>query len=231
MFIRLLFLLFLVNSGICLSQNCIDTILLREPYSGSNDIINGRKWRYEKKYLGSPLLTGDYWPEADIIYNGVHFTGKLMNYDLIKDELIIYFPQKGKEKYVVLSVDKLSGFTFNDSLLNRIRTFEYIQLPETSGKSLYENASFGQMSLYIRPMKNIGIKPSGKSQGEFTFSYEYFLNNGKGCSGFHSKSQLIRLLDERGTELKRYIREKRLKINAQEPENIIEVLHYYDELK
>jgi hypothetical protein len=231
MFIRLLFFLFFINAGICLSQNCLDSILIREPYATSNDIINGRKWKYEKKYMGSPLLTDDYWPEADILYNGVHFTSRLMNYDLQKDELIIYYPQKGKEKYVVLSNDKLSGFTFKDSLLNRTRTFEYIELPEIKGKSIYENASVGKVLVYIRPLKNITIKSSAKSQGEFTATYEYFLNNGKGYSGFHSKSQLIRLLEKHSMEMKRYIREKRLKINAQQPENVITVLHYFSELK
>jgi len=231
MFIRLLFFLFFVNTGMGLSQNCLDTILIREPYSNSNDIINGRKWNYEKKYKGSPLLTEDYWPEADILYDGVHFAGRLMNYDLYKNELIIYYPQKGKEKFVVLSNDKLSGFSFNDSLQRRTRIFEYFELPSTKGKSLYENASVGQVSLYIKPMKNIRMKSSGKSQGEFTVSYAYFLNNGSGYFGFRSKSQLISLLEEHGAELKRYIREKGLKINNQKPENIISVLHYFVDLK
>ena len=231
MFIRLLFLLFFVNAGICFSQNCLDTILLIDPFSNSNDIINGRKWKYEKKYMGSPLLTEDYWPETDIQYNGVHFTGKLINYDLYKNELIIYYPEKGKEKFVILSNEKLSGFTFNDSLLRRTRIFEYFELPSTQGKSLYENVSIGQLSLYIRPVKNIRMKSSGKSQGEFTVSYFYFLNIGKGYSGFRSKNQLISLLEDHGAELKRYIREKELKINNQNPENIISVLRYFDELK
>ncbi len=50
---------------------------------------------------------------------------------------------------MVLSNDKLSGFSFYDSLLNRTRSFEYFELPSTQGKSLYENVSFGQVSLYI----------------------------------------------------------------------------------
>ena len=231
MFIRFLFLLFFVNSGICLSQNCLDTILLSEPYASSNDIINGRKWKFEKKYKGSPLLTEDYWPKADILYNGVHFTGKLMNYDLYKNELIIYYPEKGKEKFIVLSNDKLSVFSFYDSLLNRTRSFEYFELPSTQGKSLYENVSFGQVSLYIRPVKNIRMKSSGKSQGEFTVSYEYFINKGKGFFGFRSKNQFISILEKHEAELKRYIREKELKINNQKPENIISVLRYFDNLK
>jgi hypothetical protein len=231
MFIRLLFFLFFVNAGICLSQNCLDTILLRDPYSNANDIINGRKWKYEKKYKGSPLLTEDYWPEADVLYNGIHFTGRLMNYDLNKNELIIFYPEKGKEKYLVLSNEKLSGFTFKDSLLRRTRIFEYFNLPSTQGKSLYENVSVGQVSLYIRPVKSIRLKSSGKSLGEYTVSYAYFLNNGKGYFGFRSKSQLISLLEDHGAELKRYIREKELKINNQKPENIISVLRYFDELR
>ena len=181
--------------------------------------------------MGSPLLTEDYWPEADILYNGIHFTGRLMNYDLYKNELIIFYPEKGKEKYLVLSNEKLSGFTFKDSLLRRTRIFEYFELPSTKGKLLYENVSFGQVSLYIRPVKNIRLKSSAKSQGEFTVYYTYFLNNGKGYSGFRSKNQLISLLEDHGAELKRYIREKELKINNQKPENVISVLHYFGELK
>ena len=231
MFIRLLFFLFFVNAGTCLSQNCLDTILLRDPFSNSNDIINGRKWKYEKKYKGSPLLTEDYWPEADILYNGIRFTGRLINYDLTKNELILFYPEKGKEKYLVLSNEKLSGFTFNDSLLRRTRFFEYSELPSTQGKSLYENVTVGQISLYILAVKNVRIKSSGKNQGEYTVSYTYFLNNGKGYSGFRSKSQLISLLGDNGAELNKFIREKGLKINNQKPENIISVLHYFDELK
>ena len=154
-----------------------------------------------------------------------------MNYDVSKDELIIYYPEKGREKYVVLSNENLSGFSFNDTLLNRNRLFEYIELPAIQGKMLYENASVGEVSFYIRPLKNIRIKSSGKVRGEFTSSYTYYLDNGKGYTGFRSKSQLIKLLGKHSSELNRFIREKDLKINNQKPENIIAVLQYFDELK
>ena len=194
MFIRLLFILFFVNAGICLSQNCLDTILLSEPYASSNDIINGRKWIYEKKYMGSPLLTEEYWPEATISYKGVVYKEVLMNFDIVKNEIIIYFPEKGKEKYVVLNTDYLSEFSFSDSLMNRDRFFEFKELPGIYGKALYENASAGKISFYIKPVKKIVVGSSGKGRGAYQSLYEYYIDSGTGYSGFRSKNTLIKHL-------------------------------------
>jgi len=69
-FLRLFILVCIVYSEKGYAQNCLDKINQNNLYSGSNDIINGRKWIYEKKFLGSPLLMENYWPKADISYKG-----------------------------------------------------------------------------------------------------------------------------------------------------------------
>jgi hypothetical protein len=185
---------------------------------------------FEKKYMGSPLLMEDYWPKAEILYNGVLYKDILMNYDVYSNEIIIYYPEKAKEKYVVISNDNLSGFSFNDSVKNRNYHFVYLELPGYRGKTLYENVTVGKTTVFIKPVKIVrGISAGG--QGKFSNIYEYFINTGSGYINFRSKSQFINLLAKHNAELSRFIRKNELKIDERHPESIIAVLNYFDTLK
>jgi hypothetical protein len=228
-FLRLFILVCIVYSEKGYAQNCLDKINQNNLYSGSNDIINGRKWIYEKKFLGSPLLMENYWPKADISYKGSRYTGIVLNYDILKNEIIVFHSQKGKDKYVVLGIDDLSGFSFTDTVWNRKHLYEYTELSGIKGKALYENASTGKISFYIKPVKTVEIKAEG--QGTYSDSYEYYIDVGNGYNSFRSKSQFIKLLANHSSELNRFIRKNKLKINNRQPDNIISVLRYYDGLK
>lgn len=228
MFPGLLLLLSIVSVNPCRGQDCLYNILHNALYSSSDDIINGKKWINEKRYSGSPLLMEKYWPEADIDYKGSHYSGQLMNYDVFKGEIIIYHAEKGREKYVLLSNDNLSGFSFTDTITARKHFFIYTELPGTKGKALYENASSG---LFIKPVKKVEVRSSGRSNGQFTSYYEYYLKTGDGFARFSSEGQLIKLLPDHNAGLKRYIRGNRIKINNQNPEGVINVIQYYNAIK
>ena len=230
MFLRFFILFCFFYSHIAYAQNCLDEIFHNKLYSVSDNIINGKKWIYEKRYLGSPLLMENYWPVADILYNGVHYAAIIMNYDVYNNEIIIFHPEKGKEKFVVLSKENLSGFSFTDTVTNRKHVFEYVELPGIKGKTLYENASVGKASFFIKPLKSIEVSSSGAGQGKFYTFYDYFLNAGNGFVSFRSKNQFVKVLSKHGTELKRFIRKNKLKINNKRPEHIIAVLNYFDGL-
>ena len=212
------------------AQNCLDVLKSNPLYSNSNDIINGQKWINEKRYSGNPMLEENFWPKADVLYNGVHYREIRMNYDLYKDEIIVFYPEKGQEKYVVISRDKLSGFSYSDTLKHRNHFYEYIELAGISGKALYENASVGKVSLFIKPIKKIEQTPGESREGKYSGFYEYYLDVGHGYTSFHSKSQLIKLLANHSTEVKRFIRKEKLEINNDLPENIVIVLKYFDGL-
>jgi hypothetical protein len=212
------------------SQDCIDKINQNNLYSGSNNIINGIKWVYEKKYLGSPLLMENYWPKADLAYKGSSYTGIILNYDVLKNDLIVFRSDNGKDKFIVLAIDNLSGFSFTDTVRNRKHFYEYIELAGTSVKALYENASTDKVSFYIKPVKSVEIK-SADGQGTYSESYDYFIDTGTGFNSFRSKKQFVKLLANHSSEVSKYIRKSKLKINSQLPDNIISVLRFYDGLK
>ena len=125
----------------------------------------------------------------------------------------------------------MTGFSFSDSLLKRNRFFEYVELPGIKGKTLYENASAGKISFYVKPIKKLVIGSSGLGGGAYDSYYEYFLYAGTYYSGFQSKKQFIRYLGTYGSEANRFIKKNRLKINNQNPENIITVISYLGRLK
>lgn len=229
-FLRLFIIFCIVNCEKGYSQNCLDKINQNILYSGSNDIINGIKWTYEKKYLGSPLLMENYWPKADISYNGFLYTGIVLNYDVLKNELIVFHSGHDKDKYIILGIDNLLGFSFTDTVWNRRHIYEYIELAGTNGKALYENALTGKVPFYIKPVKTVEVK-SADGQGTYSDSYEYFIDTGNGFSSFRSKKQFIKLLANHSPEVSKYIRKNKIKINNQQPDNIIAVLTYYSGLK
>jgi hypothetical protein len=230
LFLRLFILFSIVYCEKGYSQNCLDEINKNILYSGSDEIINGQKWMYEKKFLGSPLLIENYWPKADISYNGSKYSGIILNWDVLKNELIVFHSDKGKDKYVVLGINDLSGFSFTDTVWNRKHIYEYVNLAGTNGKALYENASTGIISFYIKPVKTVEAN-SANGLGVYTNSYEYFIDTGNGYNSFRTKKQLIKLLDNHSSEISRFIRKNKLKINSQLPDHVIAVLRYYDGLK
>ncbi len=222
----ILFISMLNKSGY--AQNCLDSIRHNPLYSNSNNIFNGIKWIYEKKYLGSPLLVENYWPKGSIFYKGVQYSDVFMNYDLYKNQAIVFDPKNGKQRYVQISMEFFSGFTFKDSLTGEVHTYEYRELPGTKGKALYEKGPSSKISLYIKPVKAVEAISSGKNMGKFTSHFDNYIGIGNEYVAVHSKRQLITLLDKNVPDIKRYIRKNKLKINNQHPENIVAVLNYFD---
>ena len=212
-------------------RNCLDEILRSKLYSGSEEIYNGRKWTNERRYTGTPLLMDDYWPEADILYNGAEFRGILMNYDLPKNEIIIYNPEKGREKYIVINRDKLTGFSFLDTLTGKKRFYEYTELEGIRGKALYEKASAGKFPLFIKPLKNLKIRSVTGGPEQYSAFYEYYIDTGNGCNRFSSKKQLLRLLPAFRKDLKGYMRRNSLRINGHYPDGAVAVISYLNEKK
>jgi hypothetical protein len=230
MHLRLFIFCCLIYSQSVFAQNCLDILKSNPLYSNSNDIVNGRKWVKESGYNGSPLLKETYWPKADILYNGVHFRDIHMNYDIFKEEIIVYYPERGQEKYVVINKDHLSGFSFNDSTLQRNRLFEYTELKGIGGKVIYEKIPTEKVSFFIRPMIEFDATPSQTILGKYTGHSLYYLNAGSGFSSFSSRSQMINLLANHKKEMNKYIRKQKLKINKKHPEDVVAAIKYFDGL-
>lgn len=201
-----------------------------ELYSSTMDIVNGTKWTFRKQYKGNPFIAEDYWPYASLIYRGKKYSGFQINYDLYADDLILLFASGESKKYIVLAKDYLESFSYTDTVSQQEHFYEYFEMPGTKGKKLFEKVYDGRTSFMVRPVCTISDDPSGSFAGEYSRSFEYFIQIEGSYERFHSKKSLLGLLDRHGRELKKYIRANRLKIDKLHPENIGQVLKYFDEI-
>jgi hypothetical protein len=230
MFTRFLIIILFASANSCYSQNCLDIILSKRIFTKQGDIINGRQWINEKHYSGSPLLIQKYWPDGEVFYNGLHYSGQTINYDLSREEMIIYCQDRGMAKFVVISNEKLEGFNFTDTVSNRRHSYEYRELDGIKGTALYENASQGKIRFYIKPIKKIELRSVRDGSGEYYDRYEYYLKGSEGFVRVTSKGQLIKLLQTHEDLLKRYIRDHNFKLSDRNPENIIDLISYCNSL-
>jgi hypothetical protein len=199
-------------------------------YSISKDIINGTKWTYQKIYKGNPFLSEEYWPVADLVYGGIQYSGFHINYDLYNSNLILLYDDNDNKKYVVLSNKYLESFSYEDTVSNKEHHYEYVRIPGTNSKELYEKVYSGETAFIVRPECEIKHETTGSFPGEYLRSYEYFIQVEGKYERIHSKKTLLNALKRNVPEVKKFIRNNRLKINRKHPENIVPVLRYYDEL-
>ncbi len=213
-----------------LAMTIKDKLQSMDPYSHSKDIINGTKWTYKKIYKGNPFLSEEYWPKADLVYRGIAYSGYNINYDLYNNNLIVLYDDHNIKKYIVLSNQYLESFSYTDTVIQRERRYEYLNIPGTNGKELYEKVYEGETSFIIRPKCEIKNDPTDNFPGEYFRSYEYYIEIEGEYERIHSKKTLLNALKRNVPEVKKFIRKNRLKINRTHPENIVPVLKYYDEL-
>ncbi len=218
------------NAKVELARALENNLQSLELYSISNDIINGTKWTYQKIYQGNPFLAKEYWPMANLVYGGIQYAGFYINYDLYNNHLILLYDDNNIKKYVVLSNEYIESFSYTDTLRHQEHHYEYFRIPGTNGKELYEKVYEGKTSFIIRPKCEIKYGTSGSYPGEYLRSFEYYIQVEGKYERVHSKKTLLNALKRNVPEMKRFIRQNRLKISRKHPENIIPVLKYYDEL-
>jgi len=212
------------------AENILDSLQSLELYDQSDDIINGAKWTFHKEYRGNPFLAEDYWPSVILFYNGARYTGFKMNYDLYNDNLILLYDKKGQKKFIVLAKEYLESFSYIDSISHQKHFYEYIKIPGTRDKDLYEKVYDGPTTFMIRPVCVIKHGSSGGFPGEYLRSFEYYIRIEDRYESIQSRKSLLNALDRNIPEIKKYIRRNRLKINRQHPENIVPVLKFFDEI-
>ena len=212
------------------SQALLNLLQGKELYSETKDIVNGTKWKFRKQYKGNPFLAEDYWPYASLRYNGKEYSGFQINYDLQAEDFILLYPGVEGKKYIVLSKDKLESFTYTDTINHQEHLFVYTKIPGTKSKDLYETIYKGRSSFILRPICEIVDDPSEAFPGEYSRSYEYYIQVDGTFKRIHSKKTLLKTLPRNMSEVKKYIRKNHLKINRLNPENIARVMQYFDEI-
>ena len=173
-----------------------------------------------------PFYNSYDWQPADIMYNGLLFSDVDVLCDLYGDKLVIEHFHGNK---VQLISQKLAGFTVNGKTFINFTTGRLpASLPESG---FYEVLHDGNVQCLIRRKKNMRRTiESHVVEIYYKEKASYFLRKGQTYYPVTSRKSLLKLLNDKRSELNQYIREQNISFKKNREAAIAQVLEHYEEL-
>ncbi|HSH19978.1 MAG TPA: hypothetical protein VLA03_05975 [Draconibacterium sp.] len=199
-------------------------------FNTDNEIINGEMWVYQKKYEGHPFWKENVWYNGYVIYKGERFDSLALRYDIHSNDVIVFKKIMNEARVFKLNTQYLEKFALYDAALKDTVVFHYMNINENAGKAIYAKVYDGKCKYYIQYRKNINNIISDKYTGEYLFAPTLFAKIENDFVEFGSKSEFLDLFENQKSEVKKFMRQKRIKFKKQSPENLRIVFQYYDSL-
>lgn len=203
------------------------TVSSQDTTKEDQDLYNGRIWKnlyyfvMEDQFLFSKtFLTGN------ITINGKSYTGIPLKYDLFKDELLT-----PAYEGIILQLNKELIDSFSLSFENKIYRFIKMKGDSANSAASYYNVLYkGHSSVLVRYRKKIDKLAVEGKYDEFYPLTKIFLVKGNEFFPLSGKSDLLKAMEDKESELKVFIRKNRIHVTAKEPESFVSVVRYYDDL-
>jgi hypothetical protein len=197
-------------------------------FSNENEIANGEQWMYQKKYEGHPFWKDDIWYNGYIIFKGERFDDVSMRYDVHTENIVILKKLANETRAYTLNKNYLESFALYDTKSNNTVVFQYGHLTDSINKEIYFNAYNGVHGYYIIYRKAVNNRVSERYTGEFIEAPKLLAHIDGQLIEFKTQADLLKLFGSRKTEIKKFIRQNRIKYKKQSPEVLIPVFQHYD---
>jgi hypothetical protein len=189
-------------------------------------LINGRVWHYIHQGIkGNPFLFTNQFLQGKVSIGGEDFAAQRLRYDIFSDEIMIPLDtillQLNKER-----IDSFSIFWQNKDI-------DFLRIPEDSGypfSGYLENVYSGESKLYIKYQKKID-RPgmAGFPDNFYQTRQIYFINDGISYV-IRNKRDLLQILEKEKSQIKAFLKEKRVRVTKNDPVSFIPVLRFHDQL-
>jgi hypothetical protein len=196
--------------------------LYTKTMASQSHLYNGHAYiEYQRQEDEHPYFI-DELVDGTIVYDGEHFDGVPLLYDLSKDRLITEHPF-GRNK-IQLVTEKINRFTITDHL--------FVQLNEEKiAKGFYELSYNGTSKVYIRRQKNIQNRNSGNIiERYFIDKISFYIKKNDSFFLVKSKKSVLNAFSDKKAELKKFIRDTHLSFKSDRVKSIGRLAEYYDQL-
>jgi hypothetical protein len=212
------------------AQKSFDELENLPLFSNENEIVNGEQWIYQKRYAGHPFWKDDIWYNGYVNYKGERFDDVSMRYDIHTNNIIILKKLANETRAYKLNKHYLNSFALFDTKLNNTVVFQYGHLTDSINKEIYFNAYNGEFGYYILYRKVINNRVSETYAGEFIEAPILYAHIHGQLIEFKTQADLLKLFGNRKPEIKKFIRQNRIKYRKKNPEVLIPVFQHYDVL-
>lgn len=191
-------------------------------------LYNGPLYDYYPRPFtdGHPFFQSDSSSAGSVTYDGLKYDDILMNYDIIRDELIIFHPIGNYPVNLIKS--KIDSFSLESHSFIRL-TNGATTLPETGFyDKLYASP---RISFFVKRRKTIQEMSGLTTIETKVYSKTSYYVFKEGVYHFiKNKSSLFDLLKEKRNEMQRYAKKNKLKYKRNMEADILSTVKYYDQI-
>jgi len=224
-------LLFSVLSGInfyiSLSSGCIPEKGLQDTPLKKQLIYNGKIWQnLYFRIKGNPFFLSGNFLTGNVIFNGKEFKNLKVKYDICNDEVILYI---NPQTIITLNKEMVNEFTleYQDTLHHILNMGN----DSTSLLKGYNNLLYdGPTALFVKYTKQVDIQSLNRLDDVFFQQHRIYIRKDSTIVQISGRRELFRLLGDRKTEIRSYVKRNRLNINVtrKDPYSFVPVLQFYD---
>jgi hypothetical protein len=189
-------------------------------------IYNGKLWRnLYIRVKDDPFFLSAEFLSGDVRFNGKEFRNLKVKYDIFNDEVILWV---NPQTIIVLNKEMISEFTFD----YQNRSYHILNIGSDSTSLLHGFVHVlydGPTTLFVKYVKKIELQPLDRKSDIFYQQHRIFVRIDSAIVQVSGKRELFKLLGDRKTEIRDYIRSNRLSVLRKDPDSFIPVLQFYDD--
>ena len=199
------------------------------PIQDNENIINGKLWVPTiLNSEGSQLFLGELQMKGYIRFDSVLYHGINLGYDLEQNEVLatIVTPNNTK-RIIALNKSRLQEFSF----MNNGQEFHFkkgdLIHPDLNPKSFYQVVSTYNLTYVIHREKQKVLKMKSRKYEYLKYNKLSIIKDNK-IHSINKRKDLLNILYDQKTEIKKYIQLHKLKINSKHPMDIVPVILNFD---
>ena len=172
-----------------------------------------------------PVPDEEFWKRGDIVFNQERYTDISIQYDIVQDMVII---ENSFGDPIMLVKDKVSAFSLGKKNFIQIYDGEKQQLPRNG---FYELLYEGATRVVGRHTKTRQERIENRTLLiYYPYRQRYYVRRNNVYYPISSRKDLLRLMEDRKTEVRAFIRDQKLVVSRKNPASFATVAAYYDNL-
>jgi len=191
-------------------------------------LYNGKEFiPYDPRIEGHPFFYDRELLKGSVTYDGLLFENANMQYDLVKDELVIqHFDVFFK---LVLISEKVKDFKIADHYYKRLVKDSINKLPFATG--FYDFLHQGNILLIARRTKRIDETVTDKINKKIVEHNYYYISRNATWYQVKNLKSLLATFGDRSREVRQDLRKNHLKFRKNREASIIRAVTFYDSTK
>jgi hypothetical protein len=213
------------------NEALVNAVNLYKNAIGRNSRINIGSYYFDRNWGtdGHPFFLENYWESGTVMFEGQHYDSIEMRYDIYNDLLLVkYIDKEGRVTPIQLYNSKVDEF--------RIMGHHFVRLKEDtlSGfkTGFFDLLQDGETAKVLAKRKkeiNRSVNSSDQVK-EYLQKDKYYIMINQDYYDVNGKKSIIKVLSDRKSELKIFLKKNKSRFRKNEERQLIEVVQYYNSI-